>query len=403
MLLVKNAGLSLKMALRSISSNKMRAMLTMLGIIIGVIALVVLVSLVNGATSSVTNRISSLGSSLLTVTISDDKGSPIRLETMQEWVKKEATLGRMAPNASDSLTASGKEGSGSVTVYGTTTDYYTIQGLQLSQGRWLKASDMTNATYACVINETSAEKLIGYTDCVGQAIYIGGIKFTVVGVLRDDSNNLTSVFSSGKMVAYVSYEMLIRLSNSVTKNITSFYVSAPEGGTVNNAKATMTTILMERFEQDEDAFSVSSQDALEDTMSSVTSVLMVMLGGIAAISLVVGGIGIMNIMMVTVTERTREIGIRKAIGATRGIILTQFLMEAVVLCMMGCGLGIFLSWAILQIVNTVVSSLEMTFYLNLTVVAIAVAFCFVIGIVFGLYPANKAAKMKPIDALHYGG
>lgn len=403
MLLVKNAGLSLKMALRSISSNKMRAMLTMLGIIIGVIALVVLVSLVNGATSSVTNRISSLGSSLLTVTISDDKGSPIRLETMREWVKKEATLGRMAPNASDSLTASGKEGSGSVTVYGTTTDYYTIQGLQLSQGRWLKASDMTNATYACVINETSAEKLIGYTDCVGQAIYIGGIKFTVVGVLRDDSNNLTSVFSSGKMVAYVSYEMLIRLSNNVTKNITSFYVSAAEGGTVNNAKTTMTTILMERFEQDEDAFSVSSQDALEDTMSSVTSVLMVMLGGIAAISLVVGGIGIMNIMMVTVTERTREIGIRKAIGATRGIILTQFLMEAVVLCMMGCGLGIFLSWAILQIVNTVVSSLEMTFYLNLTVVAIAVAFCFVIGIVFGLYPANKAAKMKPIDALHYGG
>lgn len=403
MLLAKNAGLSLKMALRSISSNKMRAMLTMLGIIIGVIALVVLVSLVNGATSSVTNRISSLGSSLLTVTVSDDKGSPIRLETMEEWVKKEATLGRMAPNASDSLTASGKEGSGSVTVYGTTTDYYTIQGLQLSQGRWLKASDMTNATYACVINETSAERLIGYTDCVGQAIYIGGIKFTVVGVLKDDSNNLTSVFSSGKMVAYVSYEMLIRLSNSVTKNITSFYVSAPEGGTVNNAKTTMTTILMERFEQDEDAFSVSSQDALEDTMSSVTSVLMVMLGGIAAISLVVGGIGIMNIMMVTVTERTREIGIRKAIGATRGIILTQFLMEAVVLCMMGCGLGIFLSWAILQIVNTVVSSLEMTFYLNLTVVGIAVAFCFVIGIVFGLYPANKAAKMKPIDALHYGG
>lgn len=403
MLLVKNAGLSLKMALRSISSNKMRAMLTMLGIIIGVMALVVLVSLVNGATSSVTNTISSLGSSLLTVTVSDDKGSPIRLETMEEWVEKEATLGRMAPNASDSLTASGKEDSGSVTVYGTTTDYYTIQGLQLSQGRWLKASDMTNATYACVINETSAEKLIGYTDCVGQAIYIGGIKFTVVGVLKDDSNNLTSVFSSGKMVAYVPYEMLIRLSKSVTKNITSFYVSAPEGGTVNNAKTTMTTILMERFEQDEDAFSVSSQDALEDTMSSVTSMLMVMLGGIAAISLVVGGIGIMNIMMVTVTERTREIGIRKAIGATRGIILTQFLMEAVVLCMMGCGLGIFLSWAVLQIVNTVVSSLEMTFYLNLTVVGIAVAFCFVIGIVFGLYPANKAAKMKPIDALHYGG
>lgn len=403
MLLIKNAILSLKMALRSIGSNKMRAMLTMLGIIIGVMALVVLVSLVNGATSSVTSTISSLGSSLITVTVSDDKGNPIRLETLEGWSKKERTLGTMVPNASDSLDASGKADSGTVTVYGTTTDYYTVQGLQLSEGRWLKASDMQNQTYAAVINETTAEELIGYTDCVGQAIYLGGIKFTVVGVLHDDDNNLTSVFGSGKMVAYVPYQMLIRLSTTVTKDITSYYIAAAEGFTLDDAETTMETILMERFEQDDDAFSISSQNALEDTMSSVTSMLTVMLGGIAAISLVVGGIGIMNIMMVTVTERTREIGIRKAIGATRGIILTQFLMEAVVLCMMGCCLGIFLSWAILQIVNTVVSSLSMTFHLNLTVVAIAVVFCFLIGIVFGLYPANKAAKMKPIDALHYGG
>ena len=138
-------------------------------------------------------------------------------------------------------------------------------------------------------------------------------------------------------------------------------------------------------------------------MSSITSILTILLGGIAAISLVVGGIGIMNIMLVTVTERTREIGIRKAIGASRGTILSQFLMEAVVLCMLGCGLGIFLSWAILQTVTTVVSSLNMTFALDGGVVLIAVVFCFVIGVVFGLYPANKAAKMKPIDALHYGG
>ena len=224
-----------------------------------------------------------------------------------------------------------------------------------------------------------------------------------MGVLQDDDDNLTSVFSSGSMVAYISYNSLVRLSTSVTSEITTFYVSAAEGGNLESAETAMTQILMERFDQDEDAFSVSNQDALEDTMSSITSMLTVMLGGIAAISLVVGGIGIMNIMMVTVTERTREIGIRKAIGASRGVILTQFLMEAVVLCMMGCCLGIFLSWAILQIVNTVVVSLDMTFRLNMTVVAIAVVFCFLIGIVFGLYPANKAAKMKPIDALHYGG
>ena len=138
-------------------------------------------------------------------------------------------------------------------------------------------------------------------------------------------------------------------------------------------------------------------------MSSITSVLTILLGGIAAISLIVGGIGIMNIMLVTVTERTREIGIRKAIGATRGVILTQFLMEAVVLCMMGCCLGIFLSWAILQTVSTVVASLGIRFALDGGVVLVSVVFCFLIGVIFGLYPANKAARMKPIDALHYGG
>ena len=395
--------LSLKMALRSIGANKMRAVLTMLGIIIGVMALVVLVSLVNGATSSVTDTISSLGSSLLTVTIEDDKGQPIDAQTLEDWRQNEEELGQIAPFVTDSVTGSANCESGTVTVYGTTPEYYDIQGLQLAMGRWLKASDLDNHTYVCVINETAAEELIGYTDCVGQAITLNQTKYTVVGVLAEEEDNLTSVFTSGSMVAYLPYTSLVRLSTTASPEITSFYVSAPENGTVEQAEAAMNRILMERFEQDEDAFEVSSQDALENAMSSVTSMLTVMLGGIAGISLVVGGIGIMNIMLVTVTERTREIGIRKAIGASRGTILIQFLMEAVVLCMMGCCLGIFLSWAILQVVNTVVASLDMVFHLNLPVVLIAVGFCFVIGLVFGLYPANKAAKMKPIDALHYGG
>ena len=172
---------------------------------------------------------------------------------------------------------------------------------------------------------------------------------------------------------------------------------------METAEEAMERILLERFDQDEDAFSLSTSAMLEEAMDSITDVLSILLGGIAAISLVVGGIGIMNIMMVTVTERTREIGIRKAIGASRGVILTQFLMEAVVLCMMGCGLGIFLSWAILQVVSTVVASTGIVFTLDGGVVTLAVIFCFIIGVVFGLYPANKAAKMKPIDALHYGG
>ena len=394
--------LSLKMAIRSISSNKMRAALTMLGIIIGVMALVVLVSLVNGATSSVTDAVNSLGSSMLTVTIEDDKGYPVTLDTLSEWME-EAELGLLAPQISDSLTATGREGSGSMTVYGTTPAYYDIQGLQLAMGRWLKNADVENSSYICVINETAAEELIGSVDCVGEAVSINSVKFTIAGVLSDDEDSLTAAFSSGSMVAYVPYTSLVKLSTTALSEVTSFYISAAEGSTVETAEAAITEILMDRFDEDEDAFEVSSQDVLEETMSSITSILTILLGGIAAISLVVGGIGIMNIMLVTVTERTREIGIRKAIGASRSTILMQFLMEAVVLCMLGCGLGIFLSWSVLQIVNTVVASLDMAFHLNGGVVMIAVGFCFVIGVVFGLYPANKAAKMKPIDALHYGG
>ena len=394
--------LSFKMALRSISSNKMRAALTMLGIIIGVMALVVLVSLVNGATSSVTDAVSGLGTSMLTVSISDDKGMPLDLETVNSYMDEDG-IGLVAPYIAASATAKGDEDSGSATVYGTTPALYEIQGMQLAMGRFLKKTDVDNHTYVCVINETAATELIGYVDCVDQAISLDGVEYTIVGVLSDDEDSLTSMMSSGSLSVYLPYTSLLRLSDSVSSEVTSFYVSAPEAGTMETVEDAMTALLLERFENDEDAFSVSSQSVLEDTLSSITSILTILLGGIAAISLIVGGIGIMNIMLVTVTERTREIGIRKAIGASRGTILSQFLMEAVVLCMLGCCLGIFLSWAILQTVSTVVASLDMTFTLDGGVVLIAVVFCFVIGVVFGLYPANKAAKMKPIDALHYGG
>ena len=394
--------LSFKMALRSIASNKLRAALTMLGIIIGVMALVVLVSLVNGATSSVTDAVSGLGTNMLSVSISDDKGLPVDLDTVETWMESE-DIGLIAPYLSASATAKGESDSNSVTVYGATSAFYEVQGLQLAMGRWLKNSDVENRTYVCVISESVATELIGYVDCVDQALLLDGTVYTVVGVLSDEQNNLTSMMGSGSATVYLPYTSLLRHSDSLSGDVTSFYVSAPEGGTMEAAETAMTELLIARFEEDDEAFSLSSQNVLEDTMGSVTSVLTILLGSIAAISLVVGGIGIMNIMLVTVTERTREIGIRKAIGASRGTILTQFLMEAVVLCMMGCALGIFLSWAILQTVSTVVSSLNMTFSLDGGVVLIAVAFCFVIGVVFGLYPANKAAKMKPIDALHYGG
>ena len=393
---------SVRMAIKSISGNKMRAFLTMLGIIIGVMALVILVSLVSGATGNVTDTISSLGSDQISVRISDNKGDPVTIEDLSDWMQEEA-FGRIAPVASESVTAKYGTETGSLTVYGTTAFYADVQKLELLVGRFLKRADEENVSFVCIINETAATELVGYADCLGEDIRLNGQRFKVVGVLKDDDNSLTSAFRSGSLVAYIPYAALTRISTSATKEVTSFYVSAGENSTVDAARERLTEILKERFDQDEDAFSVSSQNALESAMSSVTSILAVLLGGIAAISLIVGGIGIMNIMLVTVTERTREIGIRKAIGASRGMILTQFLVEAIVICMLGCALGILGSWGVLRLITTVVSGLDISFQMSGNVVLAAVLFCFFIGIVFGLYPANKAARMAPIDALHYGG
>ncbi len=377
-------------------------MLTMLGIIIGVMALVVLVSLVSGATTSVTDAVSSLASDLLTVTVSDDYGYPVHLEDLDTWVKEEDSIGNMAPTSTASVTAKYGTDSGSFTLYGTTASYYDIEGLQLTMGRFLNRADVENNTRVCVLNYAAATELIGYADCIGEELSLEGMKYIVVGVLDENENLMTSMMS-GSYVAYIPYTSLMRLSTTVTDAVTSFVVSPAEGASVEQAETCLNDIFYERFQEDEDAYSVSSMDVMEDAMSSITSILSILLGGIAGVSLVVGGIGIMNIMLVTVTERTREIGIRKAIGATRGTILRQFLMEAVLLCMMGCAIGIFLSWTVLRVAAVVVSSLSMSFSLNGTVVLISVVFCFFIGVVFGLYPANKAAKMKPIDALHYGG
>ena len=395
--------LSLKMALRSIGSNKLRSALTMLGIIIGVMALVVLVSLVSGATSSVTDQVESLGSNYIEAYIWDY--SPTRtltLDILQQWAEDEDSIGGIAPNASMSFTAKYGAKSKSLNVFGTTPAFYDINGMQLSGGRFLKNSDVENATRVCVLGESTAEALIGYTDCVGEEIAMNGLKYTVVGVLTSGSSLM---YSYNMDSAYIPYTTMTRQSAENymgTTGITDFYVSAPEGYSIQETSDTVNRLLLDRYGS-QDNYYVYAMDMMENAMGEVSNILTILLGGIASISLIVGGIGIMNIMLVTVTERTREIGIRKAVGANRGMILRQFLLEAVVLCMMGCVIGVFLSWCILRLASIVVADVSMSFSLNGGVVLLSAAFCFVIGVVFGLYPANKAAKMKPIDALHYGG
>ena len=388
---------SFKMALASIMSNKMRSFLTMLGIIIGVMALVVLVSLVNSTTQSVTSSISDISSDYLMVTISDDKGDPLKVDDVVAFMDEDA-IEAAAPVSQSSVTASSSTAEeDSVTVYGTTAAYELIMDIELSSGRWIKTTDVDNHTNVAIINSGLATDVMGRTDVEGETINLGGVDYLIVGVIAEDDSDDTTTET---YEAYIPYTSLIRLVDDVSSNITAFYVSAAEDYTVDDAEEAMTDLLLERLSDDEDAFSIVSTSVIEEALESVTSTLSLLLGGIAAISLLVGGIGIMNIMLVSVTERTREIGIRKAIGAGRGTIMLQFLIEALVVSLMGCVIGILLSWVTIQIVNVVGG---VSFTVSGGVVVVSIVFSLVIGVVFGLYPANKAASKRPIDALRYTG
>ena len=387
-----------KMAVKAIAANRIRSFLTMLGIIVGVIALVVLVSLVTSAGDAVTEQVESLGTDLIRVTIIDDGGRPLRLSEMGTFVEHEA-IGAVAPlNQVTAIARHGYE-SGRAAVSGTTPSYYHISGLTLIAGRFLQTADVENNTNVAVIAQAVAEELYGSLDVLGQYISLDGRPFRIVGML-EDQETLTSLFFPGYTV-YIPYTSAIRLSETLNSSVTTMLVSA-SGTDMNLAEAAMEEMLLARFRRNEDAFGLFNQSLLAEAMEEITSMLAYLLGGVAAISLLVGGIGIMNIMLVSVMERTKEIGVRKAIGAGRWSIMFQFLIEALVVCMIGCVIGVILSWGILQVASVLVGDL-MNFYLSPGVVSVAVVFSVFIGLTFGLYPANQAARKRPIEALRYEG
>ena len=403
---------SIKMAWHAVTVNKLRTFLTMLGIIIGVVALIVLVSIADGATSSVTDEISGMGSSYLTVNITDDKENPLRLSEMSDFAEPDE-IEAAAPFSRTSVTAKNGYTSDSMTLIGTTGSYAQIQNLEPAYGRFIMNADVENHTYVVVLTYDTAVELMGRADVTGESVSLNGQSFLIIGVLSEDSSssltgNTGFVSSSSdddsettvNLEGYIPFSTMTRIADNIL-DVTQFYVSATDTQTLDYAENALTELLLNRFENDEDAFSITDQSQIMDTMESVNNTMSLMIGGIAAISLLVGGIGIMNIMLVSVTERTREIGIRKAIGAKKGMIMLQFLIEALMVSFMGCMAGIGISWMILKVTGMFMDSMQ--FQMDMKVVWISVIFSAVIGIVFGLYPAGKAAAKKPIEALRYTG
>ena len=384
-----------QMAWDSIRSNKLRSFLTMLGIIIGVLALVVMVSLVNGASSAVTSEIEDLGNDMISVSVNDDKGAPIKLNDLA-LLADDSRVRAVSPSVTGSATVKYGNTDVRASVYCVNAAYYSIQGLNLGEGRFLKTVDIENSSYVVVLSYKTAQRMFGADrDPLLETLTLNGRRFTVVGVLAEDENMLSSMMSGNTV--YIPFTVGARLFGS--GNVTSFCLSA--ASTTDEAQTAAEDFLLDRFKQDEDSYTLLNMSNVSEAMDTVTGYLSILLGSIAAISLLVGGIGIMNIMLVSVTERTKEIGVRKAIGAGRGTILFQFLLESLLLSLIGCGLGLAASYGLLRLFTRIAETV--TFTMSMDVVVLAVSFSSAIGLLFGLYPADKAASKPPIEALRYEG
>ena len=391
---------SFKMAVKAIAGNKMRSFLTILGVVIGVVAIVVLVSIGQGANSSVVESIEGMGTNLITANINARRMNPIDLDSLNELAQNEA-ISYVAPIS----TVSGTVKAGATTyddgvVQGTTPGYESIRNWTVAEGRFLQQPDIDNRSFVAVIGSEAATEMYGTTHAVGETFSLNGYTITVVGVLAEVGS---SASGSNDNQILIPFTLAQRLSNQTS--ISSFYVSAVSSSQVAQAQAVVESYLEKAFANYNTnsfgtQYSVFNQSEMLSTLSETTNTLTLMLGGIAAISLLVGGIGIMNIMLVSVSERTREIGIRKAIGAARGNILMQFLIESLVVSLMGGVLGLAISVAA---VNALAPVLQMTLTIPVNVAWMAIGFSVFIGVVFGMYPANKASKLRPIEALRYEG
>lgn len=379
---------TLKLAVRSTLANKMRSFLTMLGIIIGVVSVVMLMSIAESTTSSITDAISSMGSDLLTVMVTDDDVK-LKSDDYIELTQYDAIKG-VAPY----LTINGTARSGSEYVsasgIGVTAEYQEIADLALQAGRGIQPTDLEWRTNVAVIGTEIAEELFESYDVIGKTFQMSNRTFTVVGLLEESGTDFTGSLDARVLIPLTTAQ---RISDSAS--VSTCYVQAASSNDVALAQS-MTEALLYAKTGDEDAYSVLNMAALLDTLDSVMSKVSLMLGGIAAISLLVGGIGIMNIMLVSVAERTREIGIRKAIGARRADIMSQFLIEACTLSILGGLIGLGVSALGLRAFGLIAN---LNVRLEWSAAVGALLFCVLIGVIFGSYPASKASRMTPIDAL----
>lgn len=395
-----------KVAFQAINKNRSRSSLTMIGIIIGVAAVIMTISAGEGASKQVRDQISGLGSNLLMIRTKSEHragvnvrmGRPLEKSDYDMLKKSSVWMSEISPLVGVGGQAIGPDGNKSSTVYGVSEEYFNILSREIALGEVFTEEDVRAASKVCVIGETIREELFSGRDPIGGQIRISKVPFTVIGLLKEQGQGAMGQDQDDIIIApYTTIQN--RLYGSTEYNM--IMASAANEDVIEDAKFEATMLLREAHRllpDQENDFEITTQIEIQEMSGSVMNILTILLGAIGSISLIVGGVGIMNIMLVSVTERTREIGTRLALGARESDILTQFLIEAITLSLIGGIIGIILGVLGNQVVYKLTNFIIPT---SMSAVLIGFGFSVFVGVAFGYFPARKAAKLNPIDAIRY--
>ncbi|NIK79377.1 putative ABC transport system permease protein [Paenibacillus castaneae] len=382
-----------RMAFKSVLSNKLRTVLSMLGILIGVATVIALVAMGEGSSKRVEAQVASLGTNMLSVTITG-RGTDTTLSKEEAMAFADLpNVAGVSPVVSSTASVKFEKTSTSVTVEGITPEYEFVNDFSVQTGRYIAPVDEMNAQKVALIGVTTADDLFGSDDPLGKIVLIDGMRFTIVGLLESKGSSLTGSNDEKILIPLAAAQRLFK-----TVGVRTIYMKVTDMDLMDRVMALLEVQLTEKFRGATNSYRIFNQADAMKTLNSVNDTMSTMLVGVAAISLVVGGIGIMNIMLVSVTERTREIGIRKSLGAKRRDILFQFLVEAVTISALGGILGILLGYAASIVIGKVMATETSV---STDMVLASFVFSALVGIVFGIFPANKAAGLKPVDALRH--
>lgn len=404
-----NFGSSLLEALDSLTSNKVRTALTMLGIIIGVGAVIAMLAIGNGTEQAIVGEIEGIGTNLIFVmTNYEDVTNPEPLTIRDAEAIADPifapSVAAAAPVIQGEVELTNAGNATNAAFVGVTEEYSNVQTIELSEGEFFSLSQISGLASAAILGTNVAEDLFGRSDgLVGETVRVAGQPFRVVGILKKEGGSGFGSSPDDQILIPLTTAQTRLMPRSVKNQVDMIYVSAIDADSVKTAEEEVSIILRDRhnIKLGENDFSILSQEVFLDMASTVTGVFTVFLGGVAGISLLVGGIGIMNIMLVSVTERTKEIGLRKAVGAKKKDILTQFLIESSLLSVIGGIVGIILGWLLSLGIGRIAAASDFLLEPAITInsVLLATLFSAAVGLFFGIYPANRASQLEPIEAL----